>query len=550
MAKQIVKYGLNSLIVIISFCLILAVINFFSYRHFKRLDITAEKAYTITNSTKKILSRLKDDIRLKVYISEKLPPNLMLVKRDIVDLLEEYHIYSKGKIKIEFVDPTDNQELENKLMMQGIQKIPVTILEKEKLESTAVYLSLIVEYLDKSEVIPIIQADTIEYDLSSAIMKVLSDKERTLGILFNPAEDEKEYEENYYVLQEYLRKNYRLMKLDSKGIEYSLKNLDTLIVFSQKDFTERELYLIDQFILHGGKLIALVDTVKFGKGTMMPSKQSSNFVKLLENYGVKVNEDLVFEYDQRGRAMASFNMGYMALTLPYPFYIKILPIGYDKKHPVVTRLSDVVMPWPSSISFSENLPSDVEKSEIIKTTPTADHQTDNFDINPQKRYAPAKKEDMKQFTLAAVVSGNFSSFFKDKEIPKAETVEGAPPREDNTPKIDKSEKPTQILVVGNTRFAEDRRCYQQTYGGLAVGDNGKLLLNAIDWMTMGEELITIRTRQVEARPLKELSDSQRTAYRFLGTFGISLIVVILGILRIFIKRAKRRKQEIMYTSVS
>ena len=551
MPKQTVKYGMNFLVIVLSFLVILAVVNYFSYSHFKRLDLTENKSYTITDSTKKILSNLKDNVSIKAYFSETLPPNVATLKKDIIDLLQEYSAYSKGKLRIEFIDPTGNEQIESKLMMQGIQKIPVKILENEKLEITNVYLSLMVEYLDKSQVIPFVQAENLEYDLSGAILKVLADKEQKIAVLFNPDESEKDFEENYSVLQEYLRKQCSITKIDTKMMEYGLREIDTLIIVGPKDFTERELYLIDQFVMRGGRLIALVDSIKLAKGTMMPLKKNPNIIKLLDNYGVKVNEDLVLEYNQRARGMASFNMGYMAVTLPYPFYVKILPGGYSKNHPIVSRLTEVVMPWASSISFKDPLPIGIEKVELLKTSDSADHQTDNFDINPQKRFAPQKKEDLKQFILAGILSGKFMSYFKDKEIPaRSSEAEGQPPQKDATPKIESAEKPAQILVVGNSRFAEDRRCFQQTFSGFAISNNGKLFLNAVDWMTVGGELINIRTREIEARPLRELSDSQMKTYRFFGTFGISAIVIVLSFVRIFLKRSRRKKLEGIYISNS
>lgn len=544
MAKQTLKYGFNSIVVIVSFALILAVFNYFSFRYFKRVDITSEKAYTITESSKKILAKLKDTVRVKVYMSEKLPPNLLEIKRDIVDLLEEYSVYSKGKLRVEFIDPSDNKEVEESLAAKGIQKHSITVLEKEKLESSAIYLSAVVEFGDKSETIPLIQSQTLEYDMTSALLKVTADKEKGVGILFNAPEDDKDYLENYTVLQEFMQKTYSLRKIETRMLENELKTLETLIIVGPQDFKDRELFLIDQFVMHGGKLIVLMDTVKFAKNSMMPSKKIPNLNQLLEHYGVKVNDDLVLEHDMRGQAMAAFNMGYMAVQMPYPFYIKILPGGYDKKHPVVSRLSEVIMPWASSLTFSDKLPKEIEKTELISSSKTATHQTDNFDINPQKRYNVQKESDLKQYTLAGILSGKFTSYYKGKEEPK---TEGEQPQQKNSPpKLDEAEKPSQIVVVGNSRFAEDRRCFQQTYGGLAIGDNAKFLLNAVDWTTMGDELINIRTRQIEARPLKEISDSARGAYKFFGTFGISLIVVVMGVLRIFIKRVRRERLEGVY----
>jgi ABC-type uncharacterized transport system involved in gliding motility auxiliary subunit len=140
--------------------------------------------------------------------------------------------------------------------------------------------------------------------------------------------------------------------------------------------------------------------------------------------------------------------------------------------------------------------------------------------------------------LASAVSGKFTSFYQGKEIPKEEKLEDEKnPRPPTPEKETVSESPeTQILVVGNARFIQDRTAWQ--FPGNLV-----FMMNGVDWLTLGNELISIRTRQVIDRPIVELSDAKKATVRFLNIFAVSVLVVLFGIVRIFFKRRKRRYYE-------
>ena len=99
------RYGTNYILMTLLLAAILAVINVMSYRHFLRADLTDNRQYTISESTKKVLAGLDDVVNIKVYFSRKLPPYLTTLTDQIKDLLDEYRTYARGKLNIEFIDP-------------------------------------------------------------------------------------------------------------------------------------------------------------------------------------------------------------------------------------------------------------------------------------------------------------------------------------------------------------------------------------------------------------------------------------------------------------
>ncbi len=519
---------------VVSAVIILAVINLFSARHFHRFDLTHNKEYTLSKSSKRVVAGLEDLLTIKAYFSEKLPPYMTNFRRQVKDLLEEYQTYSKGNLRVEFIDPKDDPRLARTLQFQGIPQVQLNILERDKYQVINAYLGMSIEYEDRREVIPVVRnLKDLEYDITSAIVKVTSAQVRPIGLLTNnPRVDLKK---DYRSLTEALERQYTVRYIDLTQTKTIPRNLAALIIISPQDFTDKQLYDLDQFVMNGGKLICLVDTVEFEEDALNASVKVPNITSLLEHYGINVHSDLVA--DLRSHSMGSFNTGFVSFTMPYPFFVKVTRKGLAQDNQIVSKLESLVLPWASSVEANEAAAQGLEVAQLASTTPFAISQQAPFNLNPQQRLRP-KKEDVEQLPLAVLVNGKFTSYFKDKPIPEEPTQpEATPPspRPDEPQTITESSE-TQILVVGNARFTSDRHLFQ-------FPSNLVFMQNAIDWMALGEDLIGIRAREVTDRPLRELSDAQKATVRYLDTLGASVLVIVFGLGCIVLKRRKRRYYE-------
>src|SRR4030042_3861251 len=117
------KYGTNSLALLVILIGALVIVNYLSAKVFGRFDLTQGKLYTISDSTKQILTGLDDVLAIKAYFSKDLPAPLNFQTREIADLLQEYQIYGKGNVKVEVEDPSGKPELEEELRTRGIEKL-------------------------------------------------------------------------------------------------------------------------------------------------------------------------------------------------------------------------------------------------------------------------------------------------------------------------------------------------------------------------------------------------------------------------------------------
>jgi ABC-2 type transport system permease protein len=534
MGLRKVKYSSNLFLATLILLGILAVINFLSIHHFNRIDLTEEKMYSISHSTKNALAKLKDVVNIKVYFSKELPPQLATLDSQVKDMLDEYKAYSGHNLQIEFIDPASDPSLEQRMRFIGIPKVQLNVFQKDQAQLTNVYLGMMVLYQDRKETIPIIQ-DTrnLEYDLTSAIIRVTQKEPKTVAFLTE--EPESEFSQSTTKIREDLSKQYTLTTLDLKKGEKIPASVNTLIVAGPEETSERAQYEIDQFIMRGGKTIFLVDTIKLDKKNMLQTQQiKHNLDDMLGGYGVKVNNDLALD---RYSATVGFNRGFFSFRIPYPFWPKATEQNMDQKNPIVNKLSSITFPWTSSLDL---LPGRLktlgaEGTVLAKTSPHGWVAKGSYDLDPGQKFG--MPSEMKSYPLAVLLSGKFKSFFENKQVPpevNPPATQSPPGQPQATPEPGptiKESPMTQILVVGNSRMITD--------GFYQPGENASFILNCVDWLTMGEDLIGIRSRENTQHPLKPTEPNQRDLIRYLNIFGVSVILILFGLTRAYI--IKKRK---------
>ncbi len=554
MAKKIWIHGSNALAFALVVLLILAVINFLSYRRFVRADLTEDKRYTISRSTKNVLKRLDDVVTINAYYSSK-PAQVAEWRRGVRDVLDEYRAFS-NQLQINFIDPTGFDDGEKQeLRFRGITELQLNVFEKDKAEIANVYVSVAIAYGGKEEVLSrVTDTASLEYDLTAAILKVTAKEIKTLGFLAGHEELDID-SQTHALLRQQLDNNqdgqYNIRKVTIEGGEAINQDISTLVIAGPKSvLTEREKYEIDQHIMRGGRAVFLIDSIRTQEIGLQATPLSTGLNDLLEHYGVKLGNNLVV--DPPGE-MTQFRMGRGITIQPYPYFIGVRnqyrymsgesSEGLSGEHIITSELEKLVLPWASSL---ELLPQDgnaIQATALAKTSKGAWTTQSPYNLDPS---APANTFNPSgstsgAYTVAVALSGVFKSFYAGKEIPPAEIDESDAAEtpesvaEDRVTKT-KSES-TQIVVLGNSRFLEQGR-----------PDGQEFFLNAVDWLTFGEDLISIRSHAVTDRPLREVSESEKTFIRFICVFGIPLIVVAFGLLRYYLRRRAKRLVEAYVTA--
>jgi len=542
------KAGTNALIMILIVFAILAMVNILIARAFFRLDLTEGKIYTVSKSTKNVLGRLDDIIKVTAYFSKDLPPHLVNLRQQVKDILDEYQVYGHGKVHLDFIDPKEDAKVEEKMPAIGIPEVRAQTVEKDKAQVVNVYLGIAVEYEDKKEVIPLVQnINTLEYDLTSAIIKVSQEKAKTIGFLTGHDEHDVYDDGDYSAVRDELQKaKYSVTKVDTTDGKEISADVDTLIVPGPKKLlSERDKYEIDQFIMRGGRTVFLVDAIQMPPGMLYGTPLSTGLNDMLEHYGVKLGNNLVLDQSKSNVSFGS-NVGGMSVSysLPYPYWPKIIKKNFSQTHPITNQLESLVLPWTSSVEVVVGESSEIKTEEFVKSTEHAWTVQGRYDLNPQQRFYQTPSEK-KIYPLAVELSGKFKSFYAGKEIPKVELAEDDDKEKSSSSESDSERKTleesqeTQIIVVGNANFIANN--ILGGLGGNQAAANVIFFQNIVDWLTLGEELINIRSRGVTDRPLKEdLAEATKSFVKFSCTLGIPIIIVIFAFVRFYMRKRTKR----------
>jgi len=179
-----IKQRSETYIALLSIIGIVVLINFFSYKIFARLDLTQNKEFSVSAVTKNTLRNIDDIINVKVYFSKNLPSQFISVKENVGDILDAYENYSSGDLRVEYIDPSDDEKLAKKLYMEGIPELQFQVFEKDQMQLVKGYMGIALEYGGETEVIPVVQdTQSLEYKITLAIKKLTSGDAQKIGIL-------------------------------------------------------------------------------------------------------------------------------------------------------------------------------------------------------------------------------------------------------------------------------------------------------------------------------------------------------------------------------
>lgn len=500
---------------------IIAISNIIASGFFYRFDLTQEKEFSVSSATKKIVKNLDDIVTIRAYFSQELPTELLLLRREVEDVFGEYKNYSRGKIKVEFIDPDKDEEKKQEALNMGIPQIQFNIRTKDKFELRNGFMGAAIMYEDRKEIMPLIQsARNLEYELTAAIKKVTSKEVIKIGFLTGHGEKDL-YNEMKFVGQD-LERQYKLEEVNIGNGDLINNEIKTLVIAGPtEEFKERDLFVIDQFLMKGGNLLIALDSIKLNEG-LTTEENKTGLEKILKKYGLEYKNHLILD---AANEAVSFSQGLVSFFMNYPFWPKIAGEGLNRDNVITNKLEAVVFPWAASIEATAGEGNQLV--ELAKTTEKSWIAEPPYQINPQQSFAPTSEQ--KARAVAVMLSGKFESYFKDKAIPvkltsevKANEVEA---------KLNSADG-GKIFLAGDGDFMADDFARR-------FPDNAVFLENIIDYLSLGEDLIGIRSRGASERGIKEVSESTKDLIKYGNIFGITALVILFGAVRFWSRRRRR-----------
>lgn len=529
------KKRTDAIINIILVSMALIILNIVASSYFLRLDFTKGKMYTISDSTKNIIKGLKSPLILKFYVSEEMPPRVQPIKRDILDILKEYEYYSNGNVKLSVLVPEKDKTIEEDAKKAGIEKVNLNVIGKDKEEVQAIFMGVSVYFQEKSETMPVVMSvKDLEYELTSNILKLTREKKDKIVFLNKEVKlpdnldpqmkmqlmqqmpPSHSIKKDTQIMGQALSEQYDVEEIQLQEGQRFPENTKIVIIHEADNLSEWEKFVIDQFIITGGKAIFLQSGMKLGQG-MTGQERRINYSHMFESYGLKLQNNFVFDLYNFPAMIPSGSTRYLS---PFPLWVKV------GKKQLSADLPDAVKET-GALGFSFTSSIDIDKKEgltyktIASSSGKSWAESGTIVINLEDMKMPDESQ-MKMFNLAVLAEGKFpSAFTKDKLPPAA-----------GGNLIEKGTADGAVLLIGTPEFILDRNIKM-------FQPNAMFFTNIIDHLTNSSELVGIRSRSQGYDFIDSaITDPMKTGIRWFGTLFIPILIIIYGISRMMIRNRR------------
>lgn len=476
-----------------------------SRQYFLRIDLTADKQFTMSQATRAILRGLDDAVEVKAYFTENLPSDFERIKTELQNLLIEYAQISRGKVHYRFLNPGADPTVEQEAMQQGIQPLLINVREKDEATQKKAFMGVVLEYGNQKEVIPFIgQQAGMEYDLTMAIKKISVTDKPVLGFVQDHGEAP------FHMMQgimQALSVVYHIEPVELASLPEIPARYRALVLVSPTDSIPPVQYeRLDKYLAQGGKVLAAVNAVHGDLNTAQGTALEHNILNWLASHGIIIEPAFVIDaacarvtIQQQRSAFFSF-----ASQVNFP-YIPLISKFPD--HPVTKGLEAVIMQFASPVRVDHAaqgvffpLVTTSEKAGIL-------HPPLLFDV--QKSWTNA------DFPMSNIVLGGVM-----------EGVAGNPE--------------ARLVVFSDADiFVSERGNFNQ--------DNINLIANTLEWMSDKTGLAELRTKGVAYRPIKDMDEGSRTLTKYINFLLPIALVGAVGLWRSQRNRSKRlRRMEEKY----
>ena len=577
--KNLKKNQIVSFFVTVVIVVVLNVIGSFV---FTRFDLTSEKRYTLSPTTKDILNGLDDYVYFKVYLEGDFPAGFKKLRRETKEMLDEFRAYTKY-IDYEFINPSESGDAAERndtyrqLYQAGLN--PTNLVDKNSDGSTkqmVIWPGALVSYRNNTEIaIDLLEnqlgqspedalnasMQNLEFRLIDAVKKVT--RLQRPNIAFIQGHGELETQDVYDIVQT-LAQNYIVDTVTINGRVDALihrtqhedkdvkafASYDAIVIAKPtQPFDEKDKFLIDQYIMHGGKVLWLVEPVYATMDSLQSQEstigleQDLNLDDMLFKYGVRLNHDLLLDLNCAALPIRTGQVaGQAQLEFFRWYYFPLLQAASN--HPMVRNMNSIKADFVSSVDATTSA-NGIEQIPLLKTSDyTKVSGTPVFISLAMLRQSPDKRMfSSKGKNVAYLLKGSFPSLYANR-IPQ-EIVD------DQATDFMEESKPTAMIVVADGDLIRNQidikrktplplgydQFTQNTYA------NKEFIENAISYLVDGEGLIDIRSRELKVRLLDMTKINQeRAKWQVINTLVPIALIIALGFVMAFIRKKKYSKK--------
>lgn len=555
---------------------VLAAVNILGSFVFTRFDLTAEKRYTLSPATKALLSEVDDIVYFKIYLEGEFPAGFKMLRKETKEMLDEFRAYNK-LIAYEFVNPLadvsnqERNEVIRSLAERGIEPTELQMRTADGTEQKMIFPGAHVMYRDTE-----LPLDLLDNQINTAPETVLNNSVQNLEfkladiirklsqlqkpqIAFITGHGELSEAETYDIIQT-LKQHYQVELInpagqisaltrrsepDKQGAVRILPNFAAIIIARPTQaFDEKDKFIIDQYIMYGGKVLWLIDPIQASMDSLQMNESTVgvdyqlNLDDQLFKYGVKLNKNLVLDLNSASIPLRTGQVGGQAQIEFFRWnYFPLL--NQASNHPLVRNLNSIKADFVSSV--------DTTSADLVKKTPllkTSDYSRISgspvlISLAMLREKPDERLYNRKGLTVGWLLEGQFSSLYANRISPEISDSREIGFRD--------ASYPTAMIVVADGDLIRNQFHVPQGYP-LPLGfdqytrrtfGNKDFILNAISYLADESGLVSIRSRELKIRLLdqKKLQEGKMT-WQLVNTGLPILLLLLTGI--IYLQLRKRR----------
>ena len=572
----------NQIVAFLVTVAIVVLVNVIGSYVFTRFDLTSEKRYTLSPTTKEILNNLDDYVYFKVYLEGDFPAGFKKLRRETKEMLDEFRAYSKF-IDYEFINPSESgneaeiKETYNQLYRSGLNPTDLNVKNSDgSSKQMVIWPGALVSYRNNTEIaIDLLEnqigqsseealnasMQNLEFRLVDAVKKVTRLEKPFVAIIEGHGEwgEQEMYDITQTLSQKY---NVERKAIDGKIDALMHRTQDTtrdvkvfpsydaiIIAKPTQPFDEKDKFLIDQYIMHGGKVLWLVEPVYATMDSLQNQEstigieQDLNLDDMLFKYGVRLNRDLLLDLTCASLPIRTGQVGGQAQLEYFRWYYFPL-LQAASEHPMVRNMNAIKADFVSSMDATTSA-NGIEQIPLLKTSSyTKVSGAPVFISLSMLRQTPDQRMfNSKGKNVAYLLKGSFQSLYANR-VPQ-EIVD------DQATDFMEESVPTAMIVVSDgdlIRNQIDIRTRKplplgfDQYTGITY-TNKEFIENAISYLVDGEGLIDIRSRELKVRLLDATKVSkERVKWQVINTLVPIAIIILLGLVMAFVRKKKYSKK--------
>jgi len=559
---------------------VILLLNYIGSFAFERFDLTSEKRYTISENSKKLAANLEDIVFVKVYLEGEFPAGFKRLRDETREMLNEFRAYSKGNIEYEFINPSESpdekerEEIYKQLYKEGLRPTDLNVKDEDGQTNKIIWPGAIFTYRGKDVPVQLLKSqmgtspemmlngsiEALEYEVANAIRNLIIPVKPKIALIEGHGELDKVetaslatmlaefYTVDRISIDEQLASLTERVMIDSlKAFKVKTKYDVIIIAKPTQPFSEKDKFVIDQFVMYGGKVVWLIDPVFASMDSLqnaditMAIPQNVNLDDQLFTYGVRLNTNLILDIQSAPIPVVTGRVGNQPKTQLFPWFFFPL-LTQANTHPIVNNLNAVKGEFVSTIDTIAR--PNIHKTGLLKSSIyTKVSNTPTRISLGMLRVEP----DQSQFTdgnqvAAVLLEGKFQSVFKNRINPQIATS--------NEINFKDESDFNKMVVIADGDIAKNyvnvktSQYYQLGYDRFTNQQfgNDDFMLNVVNYLCDDTGIMGVRSKKLTIRLMdKTVLKKDKFTWQLINTVLPIGLILIFGIAHYFDRKKKYTK---------